>query len=149
MKALATLCLLIWLPAIPASWAHEPDPALSEPVTIEGYYKIKWGQFDRFMALYKQNHLPILEAMKAEGLVNSIRMDQPVTHGSGEAGWDLRVTIVFADPIVAYWQTDLPKAKELVGALFEDQAAHRAAEQQRMGLVDSHWDVMSYRSYPE
>jgi len=71
------------------------------PVTIESYYRIKWGSADEFKQLYARNHAPLLEEMKKLGFIRSFRVDQPVTHLAGGPRWDLRVVIVYRDAAAA------------------------------------------------
>jgi hypothetical protein len=119
----------------------------SEPVTIEYYYRIKWGQHGEFLKLYRKNHEPLLKEMQKLGFIKSMKIDEPYTHLAGGTRWDLRVTIVYRDGTAAVgnepggWDDSM----EAVGKkLFPDKAAHAAEESRRMGLLDEHWDVIVY-----
>lgn len=121
-----------------------PQPARAEPVTTEYYYKIKWGSFDEFMALYKRNHQPILDEMKKQGFITSMRIDTPLTHLAGTVRWDLRVTITMKDEASAvgtagpYTQAAAAAAKKL----FPDKAKFDIEENRRFSLLEEHWDVI-------
>ncbi len=126
-----------------------PKPAASkyEPVTIEYYYRIKWGQHGEFWKLYKENHEPILKEMQKRGFINSIKIDEPFTHMAGGPRWDLRVTIVYRDGNAAVG--DEPGgwdevSDEVEKRLYPDKAAHEAEESRRMGLLEDHWDIIVY-----
>ena len=49
--------------------------AAAEPVTLEHYYRIKWGSAEEFSRLYKANHEPLLKEMQRQGFIRSIRTD--------------------------------------------------------------------------
>ena len=92
----ALACTVILTTAVPSSGkAQQAEAATSIPATIEGYYRIKWGAFDEFMALYRKNHMPILEEAKERGIITDLRIDVPFTHMAGGVRWDLRVTITY------------------------------------------------------
>lgn len=93
-------------PAMPA-WAAQPPappaairPAsapVTTPATVESYYRIRWGSFWDFMAIYREHHAPILAEMQRLGLITAIRTETPTTHMAGDQRWDLRVTITYRD----------------------------------------------------
>ena len=124
--------------------AAAPAGASAAPVTIEHYYRIRWGSDGEFMALYRKNHAPILEEMRRQGFITGIRTEQPFTHMAGDQRWDLRVTITYRDgdaAVVVGGAFD--KASEaVITRLYPDRPAHRAAEAKRFGLLEEHWDVI-------
>jgi hypothetical protein len=140
--------LLLFAQAASATPAATPPaqsaPATVRPVTVEYYYRIKWGSLSEFPRLYRKNHQPVLEAMKDQGFITAIRMDEPFTHLAGDERWDLRVTITFRDAESAvggggaYDQA----AGAVMERLYPDRAAFEREEAQRFALVEEHWDVI-------
>jgi len=111
----------------------------SHPLTIEGYYKVKWGYADEFIALWKKNHYPLLKKLQQKGDILSIQAETPVLHSSEDSRWDFKVAITFKDEHTAldYSIVD-PFKKEL----YPDQESYAKAEQHRFELLISHWDVI-------
>lgn len=129
--------------------AQEAAAAMPAPVTVEGYYRIKWGSEGEFMALYQKNHLPILEEAKARGIITDLRIDVPFTHMAGEERWDLRVTMTYrsasaalvTDPeMVAVFDEVAAKLK-VANPDFDKEEAHR------FSLLDEHWDVITLSAF--
>lgn len=133
--------------ALPAEKAAPAAPTMT-PVTIEYYYRIRWGGMDEFRALYARNHQPILDEMKRRGFITRIETATPFTHMVGAARWDLRVTITYRGAEDAVGDgTGYGAAAEEVGArLFPDLAKFKAEEAKRFALVEEHWDVVVDRS---
>lgn len=129
--------LALPLPAV----AQATAPA-SEPVVVESYYRIKWGGMGEFMDLYRRNHAPVLEAMKARGFITRIEMEQPFTHMAGGARWDLRVTVTYRDADAALGPDYADAAAAEMDRLYTDVAGHTAQEARRFALVEEHWDVV-------
>jgi hypothetical protein len=125
--------------------AAQPAAAttIQMPVTVEYYYRIKWGGAAEFKRLYDRNHAPLLREMQKAGFIRSMRMDEPFTHLAGGPRWDLRVTIVFRDATAAVSD---PEWERLWGAararLYRDKAAFDAEEARRFALLEEHWDVI-------
>jgi len=109
------------------------------PLTIEGYYKVKWGYADEFISLWKKNHYPLLKKLQQKGDILSIVAETPVLHSSEDSRWDFKVAITFKDEHTAldYSIVD-PYKKEL----YPDQESYGKAEQHRFELLISHWDVI-------
>ena len=120
-------------------------PAQSaEQITIEHYYRIKWGSAGEFKKLYKANHAPILEEMKRQGFIAAMEVEEPFTHMAGNQRWDLRVTITYRDPPSAVLVGGAydKAADEVTKRLYPDQAKLDAEEARRFGLLEEHWDVI-------
>lgn len=130
--------------APPAASEEKVTAPESGPIRVESYYRVHWGEKDNFVELYKKYHLTILEALQAEGVIDAVKIDYPLLHMPGEAGWDVRVTIVWRDTLAAYWQSDLPQWKAAKKKLFPDLAVHAEEEKECMELLDGHWDVIVY-----
>jgi len=136
------LWLAIGALALPvAAAAQAPAPGT---VTVEHYYRIRWGGAGEFMELYRKNHAPILAEMRKAGFITAIRTDEPFTHMAGDQRWDLRVTITYRDAESAVTTGGAyDKASEAaIARLYPDRAALRAAEARRFALLEEHWDVI-------
>jgi hypothetical protein len=123
--------------------AQDAAPAAAVPVTVEGYYRIRWGSESEFLALYEKNHLPILEEAKARGIITDMRIDLPFSHMVGGARWDLRVAITYRDATAAL-VTDPAFAAlfdEVVTRLKKDNPKFEEEEARRFSLLEEHWDV--------
>ncbi len=120
-----------------------PSQAGPVPVTVEYYYRIKWGNAAEFLKLYDKNHAPLLEEMKKLGFIQSIRVQEPFTHMAGGPRWDLRVTIVFRDATAAVsdpeWDNQWAAAKD---RLYKDRELFDSEEKTRFGLLEDHWDII-------
>ena len=136
MKKYFVVILVFGLLAITAKTFGQTAP---HPLTIESYYKVKWGYAEEFIALWKKNHYPLLNKLRQKGDVLSIDAETPVLHSSEESRWDFKVTITFKDEHTAldYSIVD-PYKKEL----YPDQETYTKAEQHRFELLISHWDVI-------
>lgn len=125
-----------------AASAQTAGPA--ETVTVEYYYKIKWGSAGEFNELYNRNHAPILKEMQRLGFITAMRSEEPFTHLAGNQRWDKRVTITFRDaasavvPGGAYDKASEP----VVARLYPDKAKFEREEARRFSLLEEHWDVI-------
>jgi hypothetical protein len=115
-----------------------PTASASQPFAVEYYYKVKWGHAEEFLALFKQNHYPVLRRQVELGRMLEVRMDQPRYHATEDGRWDFRVTIVFKTAAAACEPFDEGALKR---QLFPDQASFRAQEQRRFEILDAHWDL--------
>jgi hypothetical protein len=111
---------------------------VSEPVEVQYFYKTKWGHHDEWVELFLKNHWPILKSQMAEGRYTDVRMTVPRFHGEGLAGWDVLVSITYADWAAIQEHAD----GSLVERLYPDQATFRAEEARRFEILESHWDVV-------
>lgn len=139
-KALTLAGLLVAsLGAFPA-FAQQP----AKPITVEHYYKIRWGSAEEFKDLYKRNHEPILKELQKQGFIIAMRMDSPFTHMAGGQRWDLRVTITYRDaPSAVEVGGPFDEASDKVKArIYPDSAKLDSEEQRRFSLLEEHWDVI-------
>lgn len=136
--SLTAAAALAALPQIAAA------PASAAPLTIEYYYKIRWGSAAEFKQLYARNHQPILDEMKRQGFITALRTEEPFTHMAGAPRWDLRVSITYRDAEAAVGTGGAyDKASEAaMKRLYPDKSAHIAAETRRFSLLEEHWDVI-------
>ena len=130
--------------ALAATAAPAAAQTAGEPVTVEHYYRIKWGSAEEFKRLYKANHQPILEELRKQGRIVTIRTEVPFTHMAGNQRWDMRVTITYPDAASAVVVGGaFDKASEAITArLYPDKTRLDAEEARRFGLLEEHWDVI-------
>ncbi|EHQ28644.1 hypothetical protein [Mucilaginibacter paludis] len=119
------------------SFAQKPVVEAA-PITIENYYKIKWGYADEFIALWKKNHYPLLKKLLEKGDVLNIKAESPIIHSSEDSRWDFKVTLTFRTEHLAF---DYSITEPFKKQLFPDQDTYQKAEQHRFELVIAHWDV--------
>jgi hypothetical protein len=112
--------------------------AQDKPLTIENYYKIKWGHADEFIALWKKNHYPLLKKLLEKGDILNIQAETPVLHSGEDTRWDFKVTLTFKTEHLALDYSIVDPYKK---QLFPDLDALAKAEQQRFELIIAHWDV--------
>ena len=113
--------------------------ATSHPLTIESYYKVKWGYADEFISLWKKNHYPLLKKLQEKGDVISIVAETPVLHSSEDSRWDFKVAITFKDEHTSLDYSIVDPYKKL---LYPDLENYAKAEQHRFELLIAHWDVI-------
>jgi len=107
------------------------------PVTIEYYYRVRWGAHEEFWQLFRRNHYPILAEQVRSGRLLEVRAFVPRFHGDGRADWNLLVRITYRD-----WEAVEAHAEpEIAARLYPDQERFRAEEQRRFELLEAHWDV--------
>ena len=106
--------------------------------TVWYFYRVKWGYQDEFVALFRKNHLPVLQAQVKSGRMSSVRTFVPTYHGDGRADWTFAVAITFKDVAAMNGPSG---EDEIVRKLFPDQATFKKEEQRRFEILDAHWDV--------
>lgn len=141
---IAVILLLALAAPLSAQTAPATPAARSGSVTIESYYRIRWGSFWDFMDIYRQHHAPILAEMQRQGYIAAIRTDTPTTHMSGAQRWDLRVSITYRDGnVAAGGDAAYDRAARVAGeTLFPDRTRHLAEETRRFAMIEEHWDVI-------
>lgn len=130
-------------PAIPSA-AQAAAQAGAKPITVESYYRVKWGSMDEFLRLYERNELALLEEMKRQGLIVALSFDQPFTHLAAGPRWDFRARITYRDAAGAvetggYYDKAFAAAR---AQLIPDKKRWEAEQAKRLGLLDDHWDVV-------
>ena len=130
--------------AASTSAAFAQAESVREPVTIESYYRIKWGSAEEFKRLYKANHEPILRELQREGYITTMKMEEPFNHLAGGPRWDLRVTITYRDaPAAVVVGGAFDKASDAAKArLYPNAEKLKKDEAARFALLDDHWDVI-------
>jgi hypothetical protein len=111
----------------------------AEPLTIENYYKVKWGYASEFIDLWKKNHYPLLKKAKEHGDILDVKAEVPIMHSGEDTRWDFKVSITFKDAITAL-AADLTTPYR--AQLYPDTAKLQKDEQHRFELLLSHWDIM-------
>jgi hypothetical protein len=143
MRAIIAAALLAFAPAAPTAAAQPTAAAVQLPVTVEYYYRIKWGSGEEFKRLYDKNHAPLLREMQKAGFIRAMRVDEPFTHLAGGPRWDLRVTIVFRDATAAISDPEWDRLWNIARArLYPDKSAFDSEEDRRFALLEEHWDVI-------
>jgi len=112
--------------------------AQDKPLTVENYYKIKWGYTEEFISLWKKNHYPLLKKLKEKGDILDIKAETPIIHSGEDTRWDFKVTITFKTEHLALDYSIVDPFKK---QLFPDQDGYAKAEQRRFELILAHWDV--------
>jgi hypothetical protein len=135
-KLLPTLCLTLIFFAFGGNLRAQTRHAA--PLTIENYYKIKWGYAEEFISLWKKNHYPLLKELKEKGDILDIKAETPIIHSGEDTRWDFKVTITFKTEHLALDYSVINPFKK---QLFPDQDSYAKSEQHRFELVLAHWDV--------
>lgn len=135
---------LVLLSPLPATAQPAAPPATVQPITIESYYRIKWGSAEEFDKLYERNHAPLLRELQKAGQIVAMKIDRPFTHMAGGVRWDLRVTITYRDAAAAMDVNPPGQAiwKAAKARLYPDVAKFDAEEMRRFSLLEEHWDVV-------
>ena len=110
---------------------------MTEPVTVEYFYRVRWGFHDEWLELFRRNHWPLLREGIKTGRYLDVRLYSPRFHGDGRADWDVMVTITYRDWAAMEAHTD----PALITRLFPDSELYAAEEQRRFELLEAHWDV--------
>jgi len=136
MKACAAALTVFALATALEAAAQSGGP--SRTVTVAYYYKVKWGYQDEFLALFKKNHYPLLEAQIKSGRLVAAEAFTPRFHGDGRSDWTFLTVLVFKD-----WQSfgDASGEAELIKKLYPDEEKYRKDEQRRFELLEAHWDI--------
>lgn len=80
----------------------------SRPFVMEHTFWVRPGKTHQFIALFKKNKLPALQAEKAKGRILWIRTTQPRT-SAGNEQWDFRVTVGWRDVQYAWDHDELAR----------------------------------------
>ncbi len=108
---------------------------------VEYYYKVRWGHQQEFLALFRKNHLPVLEREIELGRIVRVSAVAPRYHATEDGRWDYRVTIVFPDAATAASPSPVSGNEAELRRLFPDKAAFEREEQRRFEILDAHWDL--------
>ena len=111
---------------------------MDAPVTVEYYYKVKWGYQEEFLELFRKNHFPVLMEQVKSGRLLKFQAFEPRFHGEGRSDWTFMTVIIFKN-----WQAfgDGSGTAEIIQRLYPDQGTFKLEEQRRFEILDAHWDV--------
>ena len=141
---LASVMLAAGSPLAAEPIAAEPAQSTAQPITVESYYRIKWGTAGEFFELYERNELPLLKEMLRQGFITALRFDEPFMHMAGGPRWDFRARITYRDgnsAVEAGGSYD--KAFDAARArLLPDKSRFDVEQTKRMALLEDHWDVV-------
>ncbi|MGA2116225.1 MAG: hypothetical protein ABSH56_15910 [Bryobacteraceae bacterium] len=117
-------------------FAQDASPqAQAAPPIVEWVYRVRWGYYDEWYAIFKKYQIAVLDEEKKEGLVTKYIVQRGSGHSLGEASrWDLRVLIYYKD------RDSQARGRGIAQKLFPDQETFRKEEQQRWQLTAEHWD---------
>ncbi len=118
----------------------QKTPDTHDYITIESYYKVKWGYAQEFINLWMINHYPLQKKAKEKGDIISIIAEKPKEHSGEDTRWDFKVTVVYknAELALEHSITDVYKKE-----LYPDLAKLAKDEQYRFTLLIAHWDVIT------
>ena len=122
----------------PVAQAPAAQAAGTAERTAWFFYRVKWGDQDEFVALFRKNHYPVLKAQKESGRITAVRTFVPTYHGDGRADWTFAVAITYRDTAA---MTGPSGEEAIVKRLYPDQATFKKEEQRRFEILDAHWDV--------
>ena len=108
-------------------------------MTIENYYKVKWGFADEFIHLWKVNHYPLLKKAQEKGDIITVKAEKPVLHSGEDTRWDFKVSITFKDSKTAF---DPDLTTPYKKSLYPDNDKLLKDEQHRFELLLAHWDII-------
>lgn len=136
LKPVLTVLFVFTLNSLSAQNTN-PD---HDHITIESYYKMKWGYAQEFINLWMANHYPLQKKAMEKGGIVSITAEKPKEHSGEDTRWDFKVTVVYKNAALAldHSITD-PYKKEL----YPDLVKLAKDEQYRFTLLIAHWDVLT------
>jgi len=122
--------ILILLLSSPA-WPQSRD------VVEVSYYKIKGGSKSEWLALYKKNHLPILQDHQKAGLIQAIEINEIAFHQTDPA-WDYQVVMRMKN--WAAMDEMSKREDEVKKRLYPNKEPFDKEENRRWELTERHWD---------
>jgi hypothetical protein len=114
-----------------------PASAQTLDVIEVSYYKIKGGHKAEWLALYKKNHLPILQDHQKAGLIQSIEIYEISFH-QAEPAWDYQVVMRMKN--WAAFDEMGKRDDEVKKRLYSNQEQFDKEENRRWELTERHWD---------
>jgi hypothetical protein len=137
LRAFLTCCLV--MTAI-ATHADAPASSSDRPFTVEYYYRIKWGQQEEWMELYRRSHWPIMVEEMKQGYILDVQVHQPHTYEPDPYRWDVRVSITYKSVLVPFGMSDRDREQTLA-RLFPDREQQARDERRRKELLEALWEV--------
>ncbi len=146
-KYFLSLVIILCIPGLTAYGQAKDYRLADKPFTVEYYYKIKWGHFDEFMGLFMKNHWPSIQGGIDTGDFLSAKIECPKNHVGEADRWDVRVTIVHKNALIALGLDDFDIEADNK-RLYPDQERWKKEEQRRFQLIEEHMDVQVYEVDP-
>jgi hypothetical protein len=109
-----------------------------ESFIMENYYKVRWGNAEEFILLWKKNHYPLLKKAVEKGDLLKVTAEKPRYHSTEEGRWDFKVILVFKNVQAAF---DPNLTEPYKKQLYPDADKLVKDEQHRFELLIAHWDV--------
>ena len=134
-----TILILLFVVTI-NSLAAQNTNSDHDHITIESYYKVKWGYASEFINLWMANHYPLQKKAMEKGDIISITAEKPKEHSGEDTRWDFKVTVVYknAELALEHSITDVYKKE-----LYPDLVKLAKDEQYRFTLLLAHWDIFT------
>ncbi len=129
IKAIWLLFLTLGVSSESLAQRNAPPDA---PFILEHSYWIQPGQTERFIELLNRNKMPLLRREITEGRILWMRMTRPRLRSSDISQPDLRLTIAWRDPVVAWDDVD---PSRFVPALYDDPQLQSREEVDRERLI--------------
>jgi hypothetical protein len=126
-----------WCPARSGREEEQEMADAGKPVTVQYFYRIRWGFQDEFVELFERNHWPLLRAQMESGRMLDVRAYTPRFHGDGRGDWTFEVTITYRDWAAMEEHTD----PAILARLYPDAEKLEREERRRFELIEAHWDV--------
>lgn len=136
-RSLKTLVILLAGVAIGLVLPETQAQTVSKERTVWYFYRVKWGEQEEFVELFKKNHYPILKEQMGDRLVG-FKAYVPLHHGDGRADWTFATELVFKDDV--QFMTPAPE-EEIARRLYPDLETFREEERRRFEILDAHWDT--------
>jgi hypothetical protein len=118
--------------------AAQRNAPAGAPFILEHSYWLQPGATGQFLDMFNRNKLPLLKREVAERRILWMRITQPRLRSADPAQPDLKLTIAWASPNVAFDDTD---PSRFVAELFKNPQAHEREERAREKLVLRRADV--------
>jgi hypothetical protein len=134
---------LAWLAALAAVTLAPPavaqrNAAADAPFILEHSYWLQPGTTGQFLAMFNRNKLPLLKREVGERRILWMRITQPRLRSADPGQPDLKLTIAWASPNVAFDDKDPAR---FIPGLFSDAEAHARAEAERERMIVRRSDV--------
>jgi hypothetical protein len=126
-----------WCPTRSGREEEQEMADAGKPVTVQYFYRIRWGFQDEFVELFERNHWPLLRAQMESGRMLDVRAYTPRFHGDGRGDWTFEVTITYRDWAAMEEHTD----PAILARLYPDAEKLEREERRRFELIEAHWDV--------
>jgi hypothetical protein len=118
--------------ALPAAAAAQRNAPPSAPYILEHSYWLQPGETEHFIELFNRNKLPLLKREITDHRIRWMRITRPRLRSGDVAQPDVRLTIAWASPNIAFDDMD---PSRFAAALYKDPALREREEQTREKLI--------------